>query len=325
MSPSGDVQVPPPPLDPPAPPLPSPSPQTSMRLFPTPPLVNADRLWQSLQAIVALDDRYSGAGRARTRSFLREELAALGWDLEQQTFPDGENIIARKTWATEADQPAQRWIVGAHYDTVEGTPGADDNGTGVAVLLELAHLFAEVSLDVPQPVSLELIFFDREEAGLQGSFAYSQRSENLEQLQGVIILEMIGYSCSEPGCQQYPKDLLIEKPSDRGDFLAVVGDAEHPEMLTPFSPEIQDQFVPSDLQIFTLSVPLKGVLTPDVLRSDHAPFWLQNIGAVMVTDTANLRNPHYHQTTDTLETIDRPFFTQVAQAIVNATLYHLGH
>ncbi|MFZ9739686.1 MAG: M28 family peptidase, partial [Prochlorotrichaceae cyanobacterium] len=289
----------------PTPPIPSPSilypvPQASMHPFPTPPLVNADRLWQSLQAIVALDDRYSEAGRARTRSFLREELTALGWDLEQQTFPDGENIIARKTWGTEADQPAQRWIVGAHYDTVKSTPGADDNGTGVAVLLELAHIFAEVSWDAPEPVSLELIFFDREEAGLQGSFAYSQRSENLEQLQGVIILEMIGYSCDEPGCQQYPKDLLIEKPSDRGDFLAVVGDAEHPEMLTPFSPEIQDQFVPSDLQIFTLSVPLKGVLTPDVLRSDHAPFWLQNIGAVMVTDTANLRNPHYHQTTDTL-------------------------
>ena len=71
-------------------------------------------------------------------------------------------------------------------------------------------------------------------------------------------------------------------------------------------------------------MPLKGALTLDVLRSDHAPFWLQDIGAVMVTDTAYLRNPHYHQLTDTLETIDRTFFVRSSQAVVNALGYYLG-
>lgn len=304
----------------------------SMLVSPSPLVVNGDRLWQSLEAIVGFDDRFSGAGRSKVRSFLVGELTGLGWKVEQQVFTDkdgveAENLIATKTWGDTSAIAAQRWIVGAHYDTIENTPGADDNGTGVAALLELAHLFAGVSIKTDIPVSLELIFFDLEEAGLQGSFAYTQRPENLEGLQGAIVLEMLGYACVVPGCQQYPKNLLIEPPSDRGDFLAVVGDAEHPEMLAGFSPDVQGQFIPSDLtdlKIFTLSVPLKGALTPDVLRSDHAPFWLQDIGAVMVTDTAYLRNPHYHQVTDTLETIDRPFFVRSSQAVANALGYYLG-
>ena len=297
--------------------------------FPNSLRVNPDRLWQSLEAIVRLDDRFSVAGRTRTRSFLVDQLTDLGWDVERQGFPEAEgltaeNLIATKTWGNASNRALKRWVVGAHYDTVWETPGADDNGTGIAVLLELAHLFADVSWEPLQPVRLDLIFFDLEERGLQGSFAYTQRPENLEQLQGAIVLEMMGYTCTTPGCQQYPKNLLIEPPSDRGDFLGVVGDAEHPEMLVAFSAAAQAESIPSDLRIFTLSVPLKGVLTPDVLRSDHSPFWLQNIGAVMVTDTANLRNPHYHQPTDTLETLDRTFFTQSSQAVVNALLYYLS-
>ncbi|UBF23566.1 M28 family peptidase [Kovacikia minuta CCNUW1] len=68
----------------------------------------------------------------------------------------------------------------------------------------------------------------------------------------------------------------------------------------------------------TLPIPFKGVFTPDVLRSDHAPFWAQNIGAVMVGDTANFRNPHYHQPSDTVETLDRTFFAGSAQRVVDA-------
>jgi hypothetical protein len=70
--------------------------------------------------------------------------------------------------------------------------------------------------------------------------------------------------------------------------------------------------------VVALPVPLKGLLTPDVLRSDHAPFWYKGIGAVLVTDTADLRSPHYHQSSDTLATIDRPFFAGSAQIVVNA-------
>ena len=302
----------------------------SMLMSFSPLVVNPDRLWQSLEMILSFDDRFSVAGRAEIRSFLTQELRDLGWDVNRQRFTDkdgleAENLIATKTWGNSSELTPRRWIVGAHYDTIGNTPGADDNGTGVAVLLELAHLFRDVSIETDTPVSLELIFFDLEEAGLQGSFAYTQKPENLQELQGAIVLEMLGYACSDLGCQKYPRDLLIEPPSDRGDFLAVVGDAEHPEILTGFTPEIQSQFAPSDLKIFTLSVPLKGILTPDVLRSDHAPFWLQNIGAVMVTDTAYLRNPHYHQPTDTLETLDRTFFVQSSQAVVNAVLYYLGN
>jgi hypothetical protein len=91
-----------------------------------------------------------------------------------------------------------------------------------------------------------------------------------------------------------------------------VGDQEHPQLLGAFAN------LPAAPPIVTIPVPFKGVFTPDVLRSDHAPFWAQNIGAVMVTDTANLRNPHYHQASDTVTTIQRAFFIQSVQQVAHA-------
>ncbi len=102
--------------------------------------------------------------------------------------------------------------------------------------------------------------------------------------------------------------------------MAIVGDLEHDVLLQAF--QLPD--APAKPPIISVPVPLKGLLTPDVLRSDHAPFWAANIGAVMVTDTANFRNPHYHQPSDTLDTLDRDFLTQGTQriAFAIATLLH---
>jgi len=128
----------------------------------------------------------------------------------------------------------------------------------------------------------------------------------------VMVLDMLGYGCWEPGCQTYPPNLpQAFLPSDRGNFLAAVGDAEHEELLTAFSQ------LPRSLEFFVypLSIPLKGMLTPDVLRSDHAPFWLHNVGAVLLTDTGNLRNPHYHQPSDDLVTLNRDFLGRSMEAI----------
>ncbi|HEY9907095.1 MAG TPA: peptidase M28, partial [Thermosynechococcaceae cyanobacterium] len=97
-------------------------------------------------------------------------------------------------------------------------------------------------------------------------------------------------------------------------FIGVVGDQEHLPLLAAFQ-AVEGAGLPP---IITLPVPFKGLLTPDLLRSDHAPFWAHNIGAVMVGDTANFRNPHYHQPTDTLETLDRPFLSGSVQRVINA-------
>lgn len=252
--------------------------------------------------------RYTEAERDRTRSYLRKSLKQLGWKPELQTFEGGVNIFAQRQGT---DAKAGSILVGAHYDTVSVSPGADDNATGVAVVLEVARLLGSR----PTPRTLQLALFDREELGLLGSRAFVADEKHLENLQGAIVMDMVGFACHKVGCQKYPQGLPVVPPSDKGDFLAVVGDMEHATLLDAFQPSGQDNLLP----VLTLPVPLKGMLMPDTLRSDHAPFWYRGVGAVLLTDTANLRTPHYHQPSDTLVTLDKSFFTASAQLVVNAT------
>ena len=251
--------------------------------------------------------RYTEAERVRTRSYVTKSLKQLGWKPELQTFEGGVNIFAQRQGT---DAKAGSILVGAHYDTVPTSPGADDNATGVAVVLEIARLLGSR----PTPRTLQLALFDREELGLLGSRAFVADKKHLENLQGAIVMDMVGFACHQVGCQKYPQGLPVVPPSDRGDFLAVVGDMEHATLLDAFQSSGQE--IPP---VLTLPVPLKGMLMPDTLRSDHAPFWYRGVGAVLLTDTANLRTPHYHQPSDTPATLDKSFFTASAQLVVNAT------
>ena len=252
--------------------------------------------------------RYTEAERDRTRSYLIKSFKQLGWKPELQTFEGGVNIFAQRQGT---DPKAGSILVGAHYDTVSASPGADDNATGVAVVLEVARLLGSR----PTSRTLQLALFDREELGLLGSRAFVANEKHLENLQGALVMDMVGFACHQVGCQKYPQGLPVVPPSDKGDFLAVVGDMEHATLLDAFQPSGQDTLPPT----LTLPVPLKGMLMPDTLRSDHAPFWYRGVGAVLLTDTANLRTPHYHQPSDTPATLDKSFFSGAAQIVVNAT------
>lgn len=270
------------------------------------PLVDQQRLVYHLQALVG--ERYSEVDRDRVRTYLVNTLKQYGWTVTTQSFPGGVNVVAQQR--EENPQPETVLVV-AHYDTVAGSPGADDNATGVVAALEIARLLRKRSSNP----ALAIVFFDQEEQGLTGSLAFTANPANLNHLIGVINLEMLGYTCSLPGCQTYPKGLPISPSSNQGGFLGVVGDLEHENLLQAF----QLAHNPRILPLITVPVPFKGVLTPDVLRSDHAPFWARNIGAVMVGDTANFRNPHYHQPSDTLDTLDIGFLTHATQLVLNAT------
>lgn len=258
--------------------------------------------------------RYTPEERSRTRKYIIQQLQKFGWQPQLQKFDTGINIVATKPGT---DTQAGKILVAAHYDTVEVSPGADDNSSGIAVLLEIARLYQN-----QQTIrTLELAFFDQEEAGLVGSKAFTTEKQNLDSLQAVIVMDMIGYACYTDGCQQYPTGLLVSPPSKYGDFIAVVGDTEHLPLLNTFNHISTEKLPP----VFTLPVPLKGLLSPDTLRSDHAPFWVQGIGAVLVTDTANLRTPHYHQSTDIPANINQKFFTGAAQIVINVTTEILNH
>ena len=251
--------------------------------------------------------RFDEVDRIRARGYLIEQLEAFGWQVQLESFDTGINLVAEKTGRVAG---AGTLVVGAHFDTVSDSPGADDNASGVAAALEVARLFGTQTY----PRSLRLVFFDREEAGLVGSLAHVSKSANLDNLVGAIILEMLGYTCDLPGCQQYPADLPLELSGDRGDFIGIIGDIDHPELLQAF----QTAERPSSPPAIILPVPLSPDLPPDLLRSDHAAFWQKNIGAVLVTDTANFRNPHYHQPTDTLATLNLDFLTHVTQQVIDA-------
>ncbi|MCJ8280519.1 MAG: M28 family peptidase [Rivularia sp. ALOHA_DT_140] len=275
------------------------------------PQVDSERLFSDLQKLSF--QRFTASERRRTRNYIINELRKQGWESSLEEFQQGINIFAEKPGT---DRKAGAILLAAHYDTVLNSPGADDNATGVSVLLEIARLFNSGST----PRTLQLAFFDKEEAGLLGSRAFVNNKTRLQNLRGVIVMDMVGYACYIKGCQKTPAGFPITPTSDKGDFLAVVGDTEHLPLINSFKNADNNINKSSKLPpVFTLPVPLKGVLTPDVLRSDHAPFWLQGIGALLVTDTANLRSSFYHQPSDTPSNIERDFFTGAAQLIVNVT------
>ena len=200
-------------------------------------------------------------------------------------------------------------LVGAHYDGVPGSPGADDNGSAIAVLLELASEFAAE----PAPRPLRLVAFDLEERAISpAARAYAADLHGRrEPLHLMIALEMLGY-CDphRPGSQRYAPGLRYFYP-DRGDFIGLIGNLRAVPPMRRLARALR-RSVPCEW----LPVPGRGHLLPDTRRSDHSPFWDLGYPALMVTDTADLRNPHYHTTGDRLETLDMDFLTGVCAGLI---------
>lgn len=283
--------------------------------------IDPAKLWSHLKVLVG--KRFQDPDRERVRNYLVKQLELLNFSPDLQFFDQGVNIVAEHLGT---DPKAGVILLAAHYDTVPNSPGANDNASGVAVILEIARLLAQKNT----PRSLKIVFFDQEEVGLLGSFAFTEKPKNLTNLQAAVILDMVGYACHLPGCQTYPPGIAVtslleaagvEFP-DRGEFLTVVGEVQHLSLLKVFQRVGQSvrkstsnsvQFPP----LVAVPIPLKGLVTPDVLRSDHAPFWYQGIPAVLITDTANLRSPHYHQPSDTMANLDPNFFEGSAEIIYN--------
>lgn len=274
------------------------------------PVVKSERLLTDLEALTF--DRYEPADRQKARDYILQALAAAGWKTQQQPFAGGINLYAERPGT---DPTAGTILLGAHYDTVAGSPGADDNASSVATVLEAARLLGQQTT----PRGLQVVFFDLEEQGLLGSQAFLEQVVQPEKLQAAVVLDMVGYACEQAGCQSYPPVLPSRPQTDRGNFLAVLGDQPHSQLLQRFTQPAQKQVPP----VLTLAIPTLGGLAPDLVRSDHAPFWKAGIGAVLVTDTANFRNPNYHQPSDTLDTINPEFFVGSAQIVTNAVTYLL--
>ena len=204
-------------------------------------------------------------------------------------------------------------VIGAHYDTAPGSPGADDNATGVAVLLELARDIASGPLKYP----VQLVAFDMEEYGYLGSSHHAAKyKQQQESIRLMISLEMLGYCNHNPNSQSYPAGLKYFYPNS-GNFIALIGTLRTVPDLINLSGKIRKSGQPCEW----LPVPNRGLIVPDTRRSDHVPFWDNGYPAIMVTDTANMRNPHYHRGSDRIETLDLDFLAGVCRGLVEAIRY----
>ncbi len=245
---------------------------------------------------------------------------SLGLEMREEAVPfeggDSVNILGLKP-GTQPDSPA--FILAAHFDTVENSPGADDNASAVAALLETAACLENVRLASP------LLFagFTLEEYGFVGSSHFvSRANERGESFLGMISLEMVGYRDRKPGSQTYPPYIDPSQYPDSGDFIAVVGNEPSAALTHAIADAMQHSA--EELKVERLVVPGRGDRFREVTLSDHSPFWENGTPAVMVTDTAFLRNPHYHQPTDTMETLDVDFIRETTQGILGFLKQHLN-
>jgi aminopeptidase YwaD len=276
-----------------------------------------DRLVHHLQQIVRPRDPYlDSGGHLYVRQYAQTQLAQWGKVKIHPLMVRGQehqNLILDLLPINPNHQTKPPILIGAHYDAVPGSPGADDNATGLAVLLELARSLSQNPARYP----VRLVAFDLEEYGLEGSYAYAQEiAQQGQKLRLMISLEMLGYTDRTLGSQQYPPGLKYFYP-DRGDFIALIGNLFTIAEMIDLKRWINKSGTPCEW----LPAGLRGQIVPDTRRSDHAPFWDLGYRAIMITDTANLRNPHYHQPGDRLETLDLDFLTGVflgvAQGIRN--------
>jgi hypothetical protein len=202
-------------------------------------------------------------------------------------------------------------LVGAHYDSVPGCPGADDNGSAVAALLGCAAACSRWH----RPLPIIFAAFNCEEDGLLGSrdFVESYLPDAPLEVVCAHVLEMVGYAVMTPRSQMVPKGLPI-KMSDVGDFLGLLANGISSKIMNTVLRHVE-AYVP-DLPVMGLNVKL-GIekYFPVLARSDHAPFWNRKIPAVMWTDTSEFRNRNYHQVTDTPDTLNYAFLASVTRLL----------
>jgi len=265
---------------------------------------------------VAAPERHRAA-----RDYIARELTALGLDVQLAPFSFRRRTYDNVVGVVRGSDPHRpRLVVGAHFDSTAHTPGADDNASGVAALLECARLLAGRT---PR-AGVEFVGLDLEELQTVtgryrvGSHAFVRaRRARGDELAGALILEMVGYRDPTPGAQTVPPLLGIDVPRT-GDFLAAVGDARSRELLDRFVAAARAA-VP-ELPLVPYRTRLRGWLLPLTRLSDNASFWDARYPSLMLTDTAFLRNPHYHQRSDTDATLDYEFMALVTEATAGAVV-----
>jgi hypothetical protein len=259
--------------------------------------------------------RHVSHGTARlnhTAEYIRHGFEACGHTVAELQYGDGvqqfRNVCVELPGMI---RPGEIIVVGAHYDTVADSPGADDNSSGIAALLELARMLK----GVPLGRTIRLIAFPNEEhplgtSAMSGSVVSAKESRiQNEHITGMFSLEMLGYYSDAPHSQQFPKYVPPGFP-DAGNFIAFLGNIRSRRLLRKALRSFREQNIfPSE----GLAVP--EMLIPGVARSDNRSYWRAGFRAVMITDTAEFRNPHYHKDSDLPATLDYAAYARVVMGL----------
>lgn len=232
--------------------------------------------------------------------------ALAGWGYEVHFQGAFRNVVALPR--ARRDEPIV--LVGAHYDSVPRCPGADDNASGVAVLLAAAQALARS--DAP----VGFVAFNAEEDGLLGSRDFVERGLHELRIRPLVahVLEMVGFRSRARGSQRLPFPWPTRR-FDTADFVAIIG---NPEGSGALDRVMRTEASPRPRCVSLSQWVAMDSLLPDLRRSDHFPFWTKRIPALLWTDTGDLRNPNYHRTSDTPETLDYGFMAEVASMLVTS-------
>jgi len=259
------------------------------------------------QIAIPRHSQWDSLGLMSTRFYVKERLSEYG-DVEENFFKEGSEEGVNYILKLPGQNPKlEPMLVGAHYDGPIQSPGADDNASGVAALFELIKQWKEK----PPKRPVWMVAFDQEEWGMLGSKALARElKEKRQKLKLMVSLEMLAYTSKK---QDYPVPSMKKVYGEEGNFIALVANTGSSLMLPGLAASM-GKYVPTKV----LPVLLNVDILPEVRLSDHSAFWDQGYNAMMITDTSFLRNPHYHEPTDTVDTLDLEFFSKVVEGLVKS-------
>lgn len=244
----------------------------------------------------------------KAASYIKAMFTAYGYKPAEQVYVV-EGREYRNVVASIGPEAAPRFIVGAHYDVAGDQPGADDNASGIAGLLVLARLFKQHDQNLNKRI--DFVAFTLEEppffrTRMMGSYVHAKslRDSSADVL-GMVALEMIGFFSDQPRSQGYPLPFMNLFYPSRGDFIGIVGNYSSSWLLAHFKKAMER----TPVGVETLRAPALAV---NVHLSDHINYWKFGYPAIMITDTSFYRNPHYHTSSDSLETLD---FERMAEVV----------
>ncbi len=259
----------------------------------------------------------------RVARYITSQLEGPNAHVTQQVYEAWDKSY-RNVSVLFGDPAAPRLVLGAHYDTDARTrtPGADDNASGVAVLIELARRLHESP--PTGAIAVELVAYTLEEdpgfaSRNMGSMRHAAMLKDTGvQVIGMVSLEMLGFFTDEPGSQKFPLPAMAERYPDTGNFIAVVGRPEDQTMIAGV--EAIMKRAAEDPAVYSLAAP---AVVRGIALSDHSSYWRHGYTAVMISDTSFYRNPHYHTPNDTPETLDYRRMAGVLDQ-VEAVVRHLA-